>query len=85
LAKSTGSIRFAPCTCLLHDTFKKQTRLKTKTDMTTTKQNLMIELRLFSALTNQTRPNVADLLNTSESDLKAQLETLKSNYNNKNK
>jgi hypothetical protein len=53
--------------------------------MTTTKQNLIIELRLFSALTNQTRPNMADLLNTSESDLKAQLETLKSNYNNKNK
>jgi hypothetical protein len=53
--------------------------------MTTTKQNLIIEMRLFSALTNQTRPNMADLLNASESELKAQLETLKSNYNNKNK
>lgn len=53
--------------------------------MNTTKQQLIIEIRLFSAINNTKRPEINKLLNSSENELKTQPNEQKNKYNNKNK
>jgi hypothetical protein len=48
--------------------------------MNTTKQQLIIELRLFSAINNTKRPEIGKLLNSSENELKTQLNEEKNKY-----
>lgn len=51
--------------------------------MTPQQQHLIIQIRLFAAINNEKRPEIAKLLNSSENELKTQLNTLKNNNKNK--